>query len=139
MSHAIFTDGFFSWNAVTLSSHVREVHLRSTRSFVDDSNTMGATGRKVLPVLEDYELEIVFSQDFAASQVDATLAPDALAKTARAWILRPTSAVISATNPEYRGTGFIETYEPINGAFGEVLGTRITILPSVAGITRNTV
>lgn len=139
MAHIPFTDGVFLWNAVALSAHVRAIRLRSTLEFADDSRTMGNLGRKVIPVLEDYELEIELSQDFAAAQVDATLGPDKLAKTARAWVLRPTSAVISATNPEYRGTGYIENYEPIHGAFGEVLGTRITIVPSVAGITRNTV
>ncbi len=139
MAHQVYTDGYFSWNAVVLSPHVREIHLRSKRSFVDDSNVMGATGRKVLPVLEDYELEVIFSQDFAATQVDATLAADALAKTPRAFEIRPTSGAVSATNPKYTGTAYIENYDPIYGAFGEILGTRATFVPSVAGLTRATV
>lgn len=138
MAHLAFTNGYFAWNATPQSSHVREVHLRSTRSFTEDSNTMGSLARKVLPVLEDYELEIVFSQDFAAAQIDATFGPDALAKTARAWEVRPDAGAVSATNPKYTGTGYIENYEPINGAFGETLGTRITIVPSIGGITRAT-
>lgn len=136
MAHMTFVNAFFSWNSVDLSTHVREIHLRSTHTFVEDANTMGDTGRRVLPVLEDYELEIVFSADFAAAQIDATLGPDKLAKTPRAFEIRPDAAVVGATNPKYTGTGYIETYEPISGAFGEVLGSRITIVPSVAGLTR---
>ena len=60
----------------------------------------------------------------------------ASAKTPRAWTFKPTSAVNSATNPEYQGTGYIDEYEPLSGSFGEVLGTRFSIVPSVAGVTR---
>ena len=88
MAHLAFTNGYFSWNSVALSAHVREIHLRSTLSTVSDSNFMGAVAEKVIPVLEDYTLEIVMSQDFANSQVDLTLAVDKQSRTARAWEIR---------------------------------------------------
>lgn len=138
MAHLAFTNGYFSWNSVVLSSHVREIRLRSRHSTVSDANVMGSTGEKVLIVLEDYDLEVMFSQDFAASQVDVTLAVDKLAKTARAFEIRADAGAVSATNPKYTGTGYITEYDPVYGAFGEVLGTRIAIRPSVAGLTRAT-
>jgi len=138
MAHMVFTDGTFIWNSVNLSSHVREIHLDSTLSTVDDSNTMGAVAVKVIPLLEDYTLTVVFSQDFASAQVDVTLAVDKQARTARAWEVRPTSAVVGTTNPKWTGTGYITDYAALDGSFGEVLGTRITIRPSVAGAVRAT-
>lgn len=139
MAHQTFTDAVFIWNAVNLSTHVRAIHLDSTLSTVDDSNTMGTVAVKVLPLLEDYTLTVEFSQDFAGSQVDVTLAVDKQARTARAWEIRPLSSVVGATNPKWTGTGYITEYAAIDGAFGEVLGTRITIRPSVAGAVRATV
>ena len=136
MAHQVFTDGTFIWNSVNLSVHVREIHLTTRQTFTDDSNTMGNLGRKVLPVLEDYDLSVVFSQDFTSAMVDATLAVDKESNTPRAWEVRPTSAVASATNPKWTGTGYISEYEALSGNFGEVLGTRVTIVPSVAGATR---
>ena len=139
MAHLVFSDGKFTWNSVNLSTHVRGGRLRIAERTVEDANVMGATGKKVLPVIGEYELEIEFSQDFATSQVDATVAPDALHPlTARSWTFKATSAANSPTNPEYQGSGYITEYEPISGAFGEVLGTRIRIEPSVAGVTRAT-
>jgi hypothetical protein len=130
MAHFVFTNGYFSWNAVVLSDHVREVHLRTIGDFVEDV-TMGSIIKKRMFAIGDWELEIVMSQDFAASEVDATLSPDiGPPPLARAWAARGDAGAISTTNPEYQGTGFIQNYEPINGAFGEVLGTRITVVPS---------
>lgn len=136
MAHMVFTDGTFIWNAVNLSAHVREIHLITKLSMVDDSNVMGTVAEKKIPLLESYDLSVVFSQDFAGSQVDVTLAVDKQARTARAWEVRPLSSAVGATNPKWTGTGYISDYDALSGAFGEVLGTRITIVPSVAGAVR---
>lgn len=138
MAHQTFVNGYFAWNSVALSAHVREVRLRSTVSTVSDANTMGTVAEKVLLVNEDYQLEIVLSQDFASAQVDVTLAVDKQARTARAWEIRADAGIASTTNPKWTGTGYITEYDAIYGAFGEVLGTRIVIRPSVGGAVRAT-
>lgn len=135
----IFTNGYFSWNVVALSGHVREVRLTSRKTTVPDHDVMGSTGERFVVVLQGYDLEVMFRQDYGAAAVEQTLAADHLAGTARAWAARPDAGAISATNPEYQGTGFITEYEPIHGAFGEVLGTRMRVVPSVAGLTRDIV
>ena len=134
----IFTNGYFLWNAVVLSGHVREIRLRTRITTVPDNDVMGTIAEKVVPVLEGYDLEVVFRQDFAASGPEQTLAVDHKGKVARAWAARPDAGAISTTNPEYQGTGIITEYEPIHGAFGEVLGTRAVIMPTVGGVTRDT-
>ena len=129
MAHEVFTDGAFTWNAVDLSDHVREIHLRDNTEF-DIEQRMGSTVRVRHAVIKDWGLEINLYQDFAGSEVDATLSADALAKTPRTWTVRKNKAsAISATNPDYTATGYISEYEPLSGAFGELLGTRITVVP----------
>ena len=132
----VFTNGYFSWNAVALSAHVREIRLTVRKTTVPDHDTMGSTGEKYVVVLQAYDLEIQVRQDYAAAAVEKTLAADLLAGTARAFEIRPDAGVVGATNPKYTGTAIITEYEPINGAFGEVLGARAKFMPSVAGITR---
>jgi len=132
----VFTNAIFLWNAVDLKAHVREIHLTVRKTKVPDHDTMGSTGEKYVVVLQAYDLEVIFRQDYAAAAVEKTLAADHLAGTARAFEIRPDAGVVSATNPKYTGTAFIEEYGPINGAFGEVLGARATFTPSIAGITR---
>lgn len=135
----VFTNGYFSFNAVPLSAFVREIRLRIRKTKQPDHDTMGSTGEKYVVVLQAFDLEIIFKQDFAASAPEQTLAVDALAGTARAFEVRPDAGAVGANNPKYTGTAFIEEYDPIYGAFGVVLGTRATLTPSVAGITRATV
>lgn len=133
----VFTNGYFIWNSVVLSTHVREIRLTPRITTVPDHDVMGSTGEKFAKVLQGYDLEVVFRQDYGASAVDVTLGVDHLAGTARAWAVRPDAGAISATNPEYQGTGIITDYAAVTGAFGEVIGSRITIVPTVAGITRD--
>lgn len=133
----LFSNGYFSWNAVALSAHVREVRLTGRKTTVPDHDTMGSAGEKYVVVLQAYDLEVVFRQDYGAAAVEQTIAADHLAGTARAWEARPDAGAASATNPKYTGTGFITEYEPIHGAFGEILGARMRIMPSVAGLTRS--
>ena len=129
MAHEVFTDGSFIWNAVDLSDHVREIRLRENTEFAQEQR-MGSTVNVRHPVIKDWGLEIILYQDFASSEVDATLSADALAKTARTWTVRKNKAsAISATNPDYTATGYISEYEPLHGAFGELLGTRILVVP----------
>lgn len=133
----VFTNGFFSWNAVDLSAHVREIHLTPRITTVPDHDVMGSTSEQFAKVLQGYDLSIVFRQSYVAAQVDVTVGVDHLAGTARAWKIRPDAAVVGATNPEWRGTGMITEYGAIEGAFGDVLGARMTIVPTTGSVTRN--
>lgn len=131
MAHFVFSDGFFEWNSVDLSDHVKEVRLTYTVDFVEEQR-MGSTTRVRHPVIKDWRIEVMFYQDYAASEVDATLSADILSAppTSRTWKARPDkSDAVGATNPNYQATGYISEYEPINGQFGELLGTRVVIVP----------
>lgn len=124
MAVFVFTDGRVELNAVNLSTLVRKVTL-SPSADAQESTAMGATYRARLGGLKDWSVEVEFNQDFAAAQVDATLFP--LLGTTFSVKVRPTTGVISATNPEYQGTGLLTEYTPLDGSVGDLAVSPVTI------------
>jgi len=80
-------------------------------------------------------LNINFNADFAASEVDATL--NGLVGTATAFVFKPTSASVSATNPSYAGSALVTAYTPISAEIGS-LSTFSVSWPVSGAITRAT-
>ena len=76
-----------------------------------------------------------FFQDFAASEVDATLF--GLVGTAVAVAVRPLNTTIAATNPEYQGSGILTSYPPMSGAVGEELTTTARFVPASGDLVRD--
>lgn len=124
MAHLVFTSPSVTLNSVDLSDHVRSVSLDYKADMVDDTNA-GDTTRVRLGGIKDWTLTIEFAQDFAADDVDATMFP--LVGTTFAIAVRPTSAAASATNPEYTGTGILESYPPLGNGIGDLATTSVTI------------
>src|SRR5688572_12985767 len=124
MSHFVFTDARVEINSVVLSDHVESVTLEYKSELQDDTN-MGDTTRQRLGGLKDWSIQVNFRQDFAASEVDATLF--GLVGSTFTVKVRPTSGAISATNPEYSGTGILESYRPIGDGVGSVAAAPVTI------------
>lgn len=123
MSHLVLTDAFVSVNGVDLSAHLRAVTV-NYQSELQDDTVMGLTTRIRLGGLLDWSMEFEFAQDFASSQVDATLF--ALVGVTTTLIARATSAAKSATNPDYTGTGILESYPPLGNSVGELATTSVT-------------
>jgi hypothetical protein len=123
MSIFVFTNGYVMVNAVDLSDHVDSVKVNVT----DGSQEYVQMGSGTLPTLrlptgvQDWSADIEFKQDYAASKVDATIW--GCRGTAVALHFKPVNAAISATNPDYTGNGLLTSYEPVNGAFGEITKT----------------
>lgn len=134
MAHFVFTDARVEINSVVLSDHVESVSLEYKAELQDDTN-MGDTTRQRLGGLKDWTVTINFRQDFAASEVDATLFP--LVGVATSIKVRPTSAAIGATNPEYAGTGMLESYRPIGDTVGNVAAAPVTF-QAAGDLARNT-
>jgi hypothetical protein len=80
-------------------------------------------------------LNVTFNLDFAASEVDATL--NGLVGTATAFVFKPTSASVSATNPSYAGSALVTSLTPINAEIG-ALSTASVSWPVSGAITRAT-
>lgn len=116
-------DAFVQFNAVDLSDHVRSVTLQ-TEFEAAETTAMGgldAAGRKWrtrLAGLGEFSVDVEFNQDFDASKVDATMW--AALATVVPIVIRPTSSVQSATNPEFTGDILITQYTPLTGGVGDV-------------------
>lgn len=117
MATVVLTDASVVVNAVDLSDHVQQVAVSLSRETQDDS-AMGNTARSNSAGLKAAGLSISFLQDFAASEVDATLWTLYDAGTEHTVVVKERSAVVGATNPTYTLTGFISSYTPIGGSVG---------------------
>lgn len=112
-------------NAVDLSSYVTEVTINYEAAVID-TTASGAAGQTKIAGLKNWTADVTFNQDYAASQVDATLFP--LVGAAQfAVTFKPASGATSATNPQYSGNAILPSYSPIAGKVGDLLTTKITL------------
>jgi len=134
MASFAFIDARLEVNSVVLSTFCRGVTLNTSADELDDT-AMGDTYRSRIGGLKDWSLAPEFNSDFAASAVDATLFP--LLGTVVTGKVRPTSAAISATNPEYSGSVLISQYNPMGNSIGD-LATVSVQWPGAGALTRAT-
>ena len=118
-----FVDASVVINSVDLSDHVRQVTLNVSAAELDDT-AMGDTFRSRIGGLKDWSVTLEFNQDFAASEVDATLWP--LLGTTTTITIKPTSGSVSATNPSYSGTVLVSQYNPLTNGVGDLATTSVT-------------
>ena len=86
-----------SIGGVLLTDHITSVDFGETAAELD-TTTMGSANITRIAGLKDGNVSIEFLQDFAATEVYATLNP--LLGTLTTVIVTPTDAAASATNPE---------------------------------------
>jgi len=125
----VLKDASVTINSVDLSDHVRSVTFNYEGESIDDTN-MADTTRIMAGGLLNYGVDIEFSQDFAASKVDATLF--SLVGSTTTVVLLPTSSAASATNPSFTGTMLLTSYNPISGSVGDLATTSATFVPAGA-------
>src|SRR6266704_3641560 len=94
MATLVFTDASVKINTVDLSDHVKSVKVNYSADLLD-ATAMGMTSKARKGGLKDWDVEIEFYQDYAASKIDAT-------------------------NPRYSGNGIIDKYPPYTGGVGEM-------------------
>jgi hypothetical protein len=110
-----------SVNAIDLTGYVTNVEFVQAVDQVDSTvmSTTSINGRQAVGGIQNNTVTISFNQDFAASKVHATLT--ALVGVQTTVIVRPTSAVVSATNPNFTITNcLMNEYRPVTGAVGDL-------------------
>jgi len=118
MATFVLYDAFVSIAGVDLSDHVRSVTVDAGQNLADDT-VMGDTFVSNTAGLATWSISVELLQDYASAKVDATLQPLLGIGNTAALIVRPASGAKSGTNPEYTGTGILESYNPIGGAVGD--------------------
>lgn len=121
MAIIAFKDVSVTINAVDLSGNVRSATLNYEIE-QQDATVMGGQ-RSFIAGVQNNSLEVTLLQDFAASDVEATIYP--LVGTQTTVVLKPTSSAVGSTNPSYTLTNcYLAAHTPINagdvGAVGEV-------------------
>ena len=127
MAKFVFTDASLVINSVDLSDHVKSVTLNYEAELQDDT-CMGDDTRTNLGGLKNWSIDVEFSQDYAASEVDATLF--GIVGTAVTCVLKPTSGAVSSNNPSYTGSGIIGSYSPLGNSVGDLATAPVTISPA---------
>jgi|TARA_R100001463_G_scaffold1130_2_gene4800 hypothetical protein len=130
----VLTDASVVLNSVDLSDHVSSVTLEITSDEIV-TTAMGDTFQSRTGGLKDGTLSIEFQQDFASSEVDATLFP--LLGSTTAFVVKPTSGSVSSTNPSYAGNVLVNSHSPVANGVGE-LATMSVSFPTSGTITRAT-
>lgn len=134
MAKFVLTDASVTINSVDLSDHVASVTLDITADEIEET-AFGQTFKSRLGGLKDGSLSIDFHQDFAASEVDATLWP--LLGTVTTFELKPTSGAVSSTNPKYSGSVLVNQHQPVANGVGELASFSVSF-PTSGTITRAT-
>jgi hypothetical protein len=137
MAKLILKDCEITVNSIDFSDHISSVEVNLSKDDIDTTNFSGG-GRERAAGLKDDSFELNFQQDFAASEVDATLYPLWDNETEFTVTVKPTSAATSATNPVYSATCILLEYQPLSGDVGELSETSVTFPAQREGITRAT-
>lgn len=119
----------FVINSVDLSDHVREITITMSADDLD-ATAMGATSHAHTVGLRDDRFEVTFLQDYASGKVDATLSPLVGSGTGVTAVVKPTSAVVSATNPSYTASVLLFDYAPIDAEVGQISMPKVIFLPA---------
>jgi hypothetical protein len=124
MAVLTLTDASITINSVNLSDHANSVTLNYERDSIEVT-AFGAGGHTFTGGLQNNSIEIALMQDFAAANVEATIY--GLVGTTTTVVIKPTSGVVSATNPSYTVTGaFLAAHTPVAGAVGELAMTTLS-------------
>lgn len=123
MAALVLTNAYVSINGVNLSDHITSITLNTTEDVID-TTAFGNTARTRVAGLLDNSVTIEFQQDYAASNVEATIYP--LVGSTTALIVNPNSSTTSATNPRYSFTALVSEWQPLNGAVGELATASVT-------------
>ena len=129
MAVLVLTDAVITVNSVALSDHANSITLNYEIDSVE-TTAFGSTGHKFTGGLQNNSLDIEFMQDFAVSNVEATIYP--LVGTTTTVTVKATSAATSATNPIYTLTGtFLAAHTPVGAAVGELAMTSLSFTGGV--------
>ena len=110
-------------NSVDLSDQVTAVTINQTFDELE-TTSMGATSHTFVKGLESSTVTLDFINSYASAEVAATL--QAAYGTTVPLVIKPTSAVISATNPEYQTTILVNNLTPVSGSVGDLSTQSIT-------------
>ncbi len=134
MARVVLTDAKVVINSVHLSDHIASVSLSMSQDVVETTAFSSTAAKTRVAGLQDNSVTLEFHQDFASSNVEATIYP--LLGSTTTIVVSPTSTV-SATSPSYSFTALVSEWTPLNGGVGELATASVT-WPISGAITKAT-
>ena len=134
MARIVLTDVKCTVNGVNLSDHIASVSLSRSDDVIETSAFSSTAAKTRVAGLQDNSVTLEFHQDFATSNVEATIYP--LLGSTTTIVVSPTSTV-SATSPSYSFTALVSEWTPLNGGVGELATASVT-WPISGAITKAT-
>jgi len=138
MARIVLTNVKVLIGAVDLSDHISSVSLSTTYDVLETTafaaGNVPEAAKSRIAGLADNSVTFEFHQDYATSEVEATVYP--LLGTVAAVIVSPTSGTVAADNPEYQFNALISEWTPLNGAVGELATASVT-WPISGGIVKD--
>jgi hypothetical protein len=123
MAALVLTNAYITINSVNLSDHIASVTL-TTADDVIETTAFGSTARTRVAGLGDNSVALEFHQDYATSNVEATIYP--LLASTTTVVVKPNGSTTAATNPSYTFTALVSEWTPLNGAVGELATASVT-------------
>jgi hypothetical protein len=124
MAVLVLTNAYISVNSVVLSDHGNNVTVNYEVDQIEVT-AFGDGGHKFTGGLQNNSIEMTLNQDFATSNVEATIYP--LVGTTTTVIIKPNGATTGAANPSYTITNaYLAAHTPVAGAVGELAQTSLT-------------
>jgi hypothetical protein len=125
MARIVLIDAKITIGGVNLSDHITSVALSTSDDVVDTSAFGTGAARLRVAGLADNSVTLEFQQDFAASNVEATIYP--MLGSTQTVVVTPTSATGgTATNPSYTFSALVSEWQPLSGAVGELATVSVT-------------
>jgi len=134
MAKLVLTNPQITIANTDLSSSISSVTL-DTKYDIVETTAFGDTAKKRVAGLADNSISIEFFQDFAASQVEATIYP--LLGTATTVVVKPVSTTTGSTNPSYTVSAVVSEWQPLKGGIGQLATASVT-WPVSGAITKAT-
>lgn len=124
MARLVLTNAYVTINSVNLSDHIASITLTTTDDVVDTTAFSSTAARTRVAGLTDNSVALEFHQDYATSNVEATIYP--LVGTTTAVVVKPNGSSTAADNPSYSFTALVSEWQPLNGAVGELATASVT-------------
>jgi hypothetical protein len=121
MAIFVLKDTSVTVNSIDLTSYVTNVELVQAVDSVEATvmSSTSVNGHQFVGGIQNNMVTISFNQDFATSKVHATLT--ALVGVQTTVVVKPTSAAVGATNPNFTITNcLMNEYRPVTGAVGDL-------------------
>ena len=123
MAKIVLTDAKVTINSVNLSDHIASVTIDEKTDIVETTAFSNSAKTRVAG-LQDHNVTLEFHQDFAASNVEATIYP--LLGQATTVAIVPTSSAVTTSNPSYTFSAVVAEWQPLKGGIGQLATASVT-------------